>query len=385
VIVLRILLFLLGAAAVFFAIRSAIATFMVPRPLRTYLARVVFIVCRRVLRLAANERHDYAKRDRVMAFYAPVALVTLLVVWVAILIAGFTAMFFALGGVGLVGAFTRSGSSLFTLGFASRGELRDVFLSFVAAGNGLFLLALFITYLPAVYAAFQRRERGVAELEVRAGQPPTGVYLIELAWIVGRLESLRDLWSEWEDWFTDVDESHGSFPPLAFFRSTHPAQSWVTAAGAILDAASLIDSTIATPRTPEPQFMIRSGYLCLRHLADFFLIPVDHDPKPTDPISIERSEFDVAYDHLQRVGVPVRGDRDQCWRDFAGWRVNYDAALIGLARLAMAPPAPWSSDRYEEANFIPRVFSRRRRRSEAVAAGDAARHEDAVRPGAAVD
>jgi hypothetical protein len=43
--------------------------------------------------------------------------------------------------------------------------------------------------------------------------------------------------------------------------------------------------------------------------------------------------------------VPVVGDRDGAWRAFAGWRVNYDAVLIALAGLVMAPYAPWSSDR----------------------------------------
>jgi hypothetical protein len=117
----------------------------------------------------------------------------------------------------------------------------------------------------------------------------------------------------------------------------------VTAAGAILDGASLFDSTVDVPRIPEPQYMIRSGYLCLRHLADYFRIPVDHDPKPDDPISIGRDEFDAAYEQLAGNGVPLRADRDQCWRDFAGWRVNYDAALLGLAKLTMAADAPWSS------------------------------------------
>ena len=121
----------------------------------------------------------------------------------------------------------------------------------------------------------------MSKLEVRAGQPPTGVYLIELAWTVGRLENLRDLWAEWEDWFTDVDESHSSFPSLVFFRSTHPEQSWITAAGAILDGASLYASTVDVPRVPEPDYMIRSGYLCLRHLAEFFFIDVDPTRGPT--------------------------------------------------------------------------------------------------------
>lgn len=360
-VVLRVLVFIAGVAAILFAVRSVIRTFVVPRALRNVLARFVFVAVRRVVRLRASARHDYAKRDRVMAYYAPIALVTLLVVWVAILLAGFTAMFFALGDVGLLEAFTLAGSSLFTLGFAGHDDLPSVLLAFVAAGVGLTFLALFITYLPGGYAAFQRRERGVAKLEVRAGQPPTGVYLIDLAWRVGRLENLRELWIQWEDWFTDVDESHSSFPALAFFRSGHPDQSWVTAAGAILDGASLVDSTVDVARAPEPQFMIRSGYLCLRHLATFFQIPVEDDPEPDDPISITREEFDEAYERLRGAGVPLRADRDRCWRDFAGWRVNYDAALVGLARLTMAPRAPWSSDRYEDAHFVPPVFPRMRR------------------------
>lgn len=355
-IVLRILLFLAGAAVALLVVRSVIGTFLVPRPLRTRLARFVFVAVRRVFRLRAGERHDYARRDRTMAFYAPVALLALLVVWVAILLAAFTAMFHSLGGLSVLEALTFAGSAMFTLGFASRNDAPTVLLDFVAAGTGLVILALFITYLPSVYAAFQRRERGVAKLEVRAGQPPSGVYLIDLAWRVGRLENLRELFAEWEDWFTDVDESHNSFAALAFFRSGHPDQSWVTAAGAILDGASLFDSTVDVERIPEPQYMIRSGYLCLRHLASFFYIPVDEDPMPDDPISITREEFDAAYERLRSVGVPVRKDQDQCWRDFAGWRVNYDAALVELARLTMAPLAPWSSDRYDDVHHVPPAF-----------------------------
>ncbi len=355
-IVLRVLLFAAGAALVVLTIRSMVRTFLVPRALQAALSRAVFVEVRRVFRLRASDRHDYARRDRVMALYAPVALLVLLVVWVTILIAGYSAMFFALGGVSPFEAFTLAGSSMLTLGFAHAPSEGGVVLSFTAAGAGLVLLALFITYLPSLYGGFQRRERGVAKLEVRAGQPPSGVYLIALAWTVGRLENLRALWAEWEDWFTDVDESHSSFPALVFFRSTHPDQSWITAAGAILDGASLFASTVDTPRHPEPEFMIRAGYLCLRHLAEFFKIPVDHDPQPDDPISVSRDEFDEALERLSAAGVPLKPDRDQSWRDFAGWRVNYDAALVALARLSMAPMAPWSSDRYEDVHFVPPAF-----------------------------
>jgi hypothetical protein len=368
VIVLNVVLFALGAALVLVTIRSVVRTFLVPRALQAWVARAVFVFVRQVFRIRVRNDAPYEHRDRVMAFFAPVALLALLITWVLFILVGYTVMFFALSGHSWDEAFTLAGSSLFTLGFAPRGGTPEVALDFTAAGVGLVVLALFVTYLPSLYGGFQRRERGVSKLEVRAGQPPTGVYLIELAWNVGRLENLRELWAEWEDWFVDIDESHSAFPALVFFRSTHADQSWVVAAGAILDGASLFASTVDVTRQPEPEFMIRSGYLCLRHVADFFQIPVDHAPKPDDPISITRQEYDVAYDRLDRAGVPVRPDRDQAWRDFSGWRVNYDGALIGLAKLAMAPPAPWSSDRYEDGNYVPPAFpwlSRLRHRNDA--------------------
>ncbi len=57
------------------------------------------------------------------------------------------------------------------------------------------------------------------------------------------------------------------------------------------------------------------------------------------------SEFDEALDALAVQGLPLKADRDQAWRDFQGWRVNYDRVLIALAGLTMAPPTPWVSDR----------------------------------------
>ena len=354
--------FLAGSVIVVLTVRSAIRTLIVPRALQATLSRVVFVVMRKLFGLRANERHDYRMRDGVMAFYAPISLLTLLLTWLTLILLGYTLMFHAIGAGSLGTAFAVAGSSLLTLGFAVDLGLPELALTFTAAALGLILLALVISYLPSLYASFQRRERGVAELEVRAGQPPTGVYLLELAWTVGRLETLRDLWMEWEHWFTDVDESHSSYPLLVFFRSPHADQSWVTASGAVLDAASMFASIVDVARVPEAEFMIRSGYLCLRHLADFFQIPVDHDPEPDDPISIAREEFDAAYDRLERACIPVNGDRDQAWRDFAGWRVNYDTALIGLAKLSMAPVAPWSSDRYEHADFVLPILPRRPRR-----------------------
>lgn len=362
-IVLRVLAFGAGVILVFLTLRSAIRTFLVPRALQAYLSRAVFVTVRRAFWLRANHRHDYARRDKVMAFYAPVSLLALLIVWLVLVIGGYALIYWGLQRPTWSEAITLSGSSLFTLGFARGDGLASALLAFTEAGVGLFLLALLITYLPSLYAALARREAGVSKLEVRAGRPPTGVYLLQLAWMVGHLESLHGLWASWEDWFTDVDQSHSSFPALVFFRSLHPDESWITAAGAILDGASLYASSIDASREPQAEFMIRAGYLCLRHIADFFWIATPHDPLPTDPILVTRQEYEAACDRLAEAGVPLKADREQAWRDFAGWRVNYDAALIGLARLTMAPPAPWSSDRYPDGHYIPPALPWLSRRS----------------------
>ena len=55
-------------------------------------------------------------------------------------------------------------------------------------------------------------------------------------------------------------------------------------------------------------------------------------------------------------------ERDRAAPDtklFAGWRVNYDAVLVGLAALITAPPAPWVSDR--PLPPMPRMIRRRER------------------------
>jgi hypothetical protein len=175
-----------------------------------------------------------------------------------------------------------------------------------------------------------------------------------------RLEALDQMWDGWEAWFADVEETHTSQPSLVFFRSPTHDRSWIISAGVVLDAASLRASTLDLPRNQQAELCIRAGYLCLRRIADFYGIAHDRDPRPDGPISIERSEFEAAYDELASDGVPVRPDREQCWRDFRGWRVNYDTVLLALAGLVAAPYAPWSSDRSPRYRRPPLTARRRR-------------------------
>ena len=182
-------------------------------------------------------------------------------------------------------------------------------------------------------------------LEVRAGAPPSAVEMIKRMHRIRGLDELGEVWPRWEGWFVNLEQTHTSLIHLVFFRSPHVGQSWVVAAGTILDAAALAASTLDIPHNPHADLCIRAGYLALRNIVDFFGLPHNPHPKPDDPISVSRAEFDTVCQELESAGVPLKADLDQAWRDFAGWRVNYDIALLTLAGLTMAPHASWSGDR----------------------------------------
>lgn len=351
-IALRLLAALVGAAVVVGTVLSAMRTVVVPRAVPVRITDTVFTTTRSAFDLIAR-RYAYEGRDRIMASYAATSLLLLPFVWFVATALGFAAVYWALDPSSAWDALELSGSSLLTLGFAPPESRPASLVAFVQAGLGMAILALLlVTYLPSMYAAFSRREQAVTLLETRAGSPPTGIELLVRYARIHGLDQLDPVWRSWESWFADVQESHTSLPALVFFRSPDPRMSWVTAAGALLDAAALYVSCVDFPRIldhreirhPNAETCIRSGYLSLRAVASSQRIEHDPDPRPDDPISIRHEEFEQALDTMTAAGVPIVADREAAWRAFAGWRVNYDAVLCGLADLVMVPPTPWVSD-----------------------------------------
>ena len=353
--------FPVGLLIVLSTVLSAIETLVVPRAIPLRITRTVFLVMRAVFGLRGKRAKSFKERDRDMALYGPISLFTLAASWLALTGLGYVLMYWALGVRPWRAAFSLSGSSIFTLGFAAPRSLPTTVLAFSEAIFGIGLLAMLISYLPSMYQSFSRREAAVAALDVRAGTPPTAAGMLTRFFLIEGWKRLDDTWRNWEAWFVDVTETHTSLPALVFFRSPHWEHSWVTASGAVLDAASLVASTVDRPRSPDAELCIRSGYIALRRIADFFDIPHPPDPHwPAEPISIDRREYDEVCRQLAAAGVPLKADLEQAWRDFAGWRVNYDRVLLALASLTMAPYAPWSSDR----SILVRRPALRRRRTQ---------------------
>ena len=353
----RIAAVVAGAVVVLWTLSSAIRTVVLPRASSSVLTRLHFRSVRVVFDLLASPKRPFAKRDAVMALYAPISLVMLPGLWVLLILGGFTAIFWGTGIDPFAEAFATSGSSLLTLGFDRPAGVGHQMLTFLEAGLGLGIVSLMISYLPTIYGAFSRREALVGMLEVRAGLPPSPSELLRRYQLIGWLGNLdADVFEPWEEWFVNVEESHTTQPSLVFFRSPHPERNWLTAAGCVLDTAAIVASTLDIPRSAQRDVLIRTGFFTLRRIADFYGIPFDPAPAPTDPISISQREFDLLCVELRAGGLPMKADLQQAWLDYAGWRVNYDAVLVALCALVMAPPARWSSDRMPDRRHKPPWF-----------------------------
>jgi hypothetical protein len=361
-ILVRLLIFTAGLVTVILTLSSALSTFVLPRAARSQLNRMVFGLLRYFFDFLLHFAKSYHRRDSVMAYYAPLGLLLLVPTWYVLILLGYTAMYWSLGVGAFVTSLRLSGSSLFTLGFESNSGLLVSLFEFSEAMFGLFLVALLIAYLPTMYAAFSRREQVVNMLEVRAGSPPSALEMLLRFHRNQGLAKLADYWTVWESWFADIEESHTTLPALVFFRSPRAENSWVTAAGAVLDAASITLSSIDIPYEISAALSIRAGFLAFRRIADYYDLPNPQSPKHPDmPICVERAEYEAVLDQLAAAGLPLKTDREQMWRDFAGWRVNYDRALILLCGLVMAPQAPWSSDRAGKFDPPPVLLSKKRR------------------------
>jgi hypothetical protein len=291
------------------------------------------------------------RRDRILATQAAAVLVAQLVAWLGIFLAGYTLVLWPAQGRSITGALTDAGSSIFTLGFAEPGGTTPAVVVFVAAATGMVVVALQIGYLPTLYAAFNRRETDVALLASRAGVPSFGPELLARTYYalgsgVSTLNTLPELYRQWERWAADVSESHTTYLPLVRFRSPQPYSSWVISLLAMLDSAALVLSLSPeqAPTVPARLFL-RSGFTCLTRVARAMGMVIADEADPEGGIILTYEEFLDAIPRMRQVEFPITRDPADAWPDFVGWRVNYEKAAYWIAEAVDAVPAPWSGPR----------------------------------------
>ena len=354
----RIVAAVIGGLLVLTCVSSVTGTLIVSRSVRSRLTRWVDRSVDWAYRAALARAADFRRRDQILATQAAAILLAQLATWLLVAYVGFALLLWPFATRGVVSAFTDAGSSMFTLGFAVPAGAVPAVIVFLAAAVGLVILTLQIAYLPTLYGAFNRRETEVALLNARAGFPSWGPELLArthyaLGSGVSTLDTMPELYTQWERWAADVTESHTTYLPLVRFRSPTPLSSWVTALLAVLDSAALFLtlSPKAAPVVPA-RLCLRSGFICFSRIARAMGFDIPDEADPDAGIALTYDEFLEAVARMREVGFPVERTPEEAWPDFVGWRVNYERAAYAVAAAIYAVPAKWSGPRGHEATSM---------------------------------
>ncbi len=343
--VLRAVSLIGGAVITTGTFGSVVRTVIIPRAVPSRISSVLEAVTQWVATRIANMRAAYPDRDRRLAYAAPAFLVVRLAAWIGLLVVGFALLLWPLMSGSLGDALRLSASSIFPLGIATARSAAQTAVVFLETASGIAVVALQISYLPTLYAAFNKRETLVTLLASRSGSPPWAPEILARHALIDNLDSLGPLYAAWEEWAADLTESHTSYTPLLYFRSPDPLRSWILALLAVMDAAALqLSLTPLTAPAPARPFL-RMGIVCLGALSRAAGLPVAEDPSPDDPIQLTLSEFQDGVARMAKAGWEMDRGAEEAWVHFRGWRVNYERMAYALARRVDAPPGPWSGTR----------------------------------------
>ena len=346
-----------GALLVATAAASIIGTLIVPRPIGSWLTRLVDRIVNAAFRVGTGPIADYRRRDRVLAAQAAAILLGQLVAWLGLFFVGYALLLWPFT-TDLTTAFTTAGPALWEIGSSTVHGAAERVIQDVASLSGIITVTLQIAYLPTLYSAFNRRENEIALLNARAGVPSWGPELLARThYALGSggstIHTLPDLYAQWERWAADVAESHTTYLPLTRFRSPKPLSSWVTALLAVLDSAALyLALSPQTAPVVPARLCLRSGFLCFSEVATAMNISLPATPDPPAGISLPYAEFLEAIVRLREVDFPIERDPAQAWPDFVGWRANYEQAAYAIAAAIDAPRALWSGPRRRRTEAI---------------------------------
>jgi hypothetical protein len=338
---------LLGTALVLSSLVDLFVSVVVPRSVgwRFRASAVLSRYGWRVWRHGAMQIGDQERREDTLAVFAPTLLVALLGYWVLSQVVGYGLLFWALrAGLRpephLGGAIYFAGASLLTIGYGDIVPLHwyTRALALFAAGGGLATFAITTTFLFQTFGAFQRREAFVVTISERTGAPPSGLEFVTRHIKLGMMDDIGTILRESQRWIAEVMETHLAYPVLTYFRSSHDDESWVGTLGTILDASTLLITTLDLDHRGQAEMTLRIGTHLARDFTGFFHLP------DGDSAGVEYDEFVTAYRALRELGAPLRPLED-AWPAFSQKRATYAVPLDRMARWWRIPPARWIGDR----------------------------------------
>lgn len=238
------------------------------------LRRAWSIVATPTLRLMVRTSHVVARRlppdvaDRFLGFLGPAYIVVLLATFLGLYTVAFALLLAPELEMAWSTAFRESGSSVFTLGFQATDSPVTSSIDIVAGATGMIVIALFIAYLPTLYAAIKDRERFVKVIQGRcSGEAATGAALLACHFERGMQSLLGELYLDAERWAAGIADTHTKYPVLVHFRAPRARIDWLTTMIAVSDAAALHRALLGDHAPPEATAVCEALGMCFEDLA----------------------------------------------------------------------------------------------------------------------
>jgi hypothetical protein len=327
---------------------DAFETVVLPRRVarRVRLARLVLANLWTYWTAITRRIRRRGRRETYLSYFGPLSVIVLLVTWASGLVLGFAGLQWASGshltgpeGPARFGTDVyMSGTTFFTLGLGDvvpRSAAARA-LVVVEAGLGFGFLAMVIAYLPVLYQAFSRREARISILDEWAGSPPAAGELIRRLGPDGHSSLLGPFLQDWEQWSAELLETHISYPALAFFRSQHDNESWVSALTTILDACALVIAIVED----APARAARLTFAMARHAVVDLSFVLNTPPHAPEADRLPPADLRRLLALLRDSKVAVRDDQASLGQ-LADLRVMYEPYVNALSRRLLMDLPAW--------------------------------------------
>lgn len=335
------LLIALGALLIVVILQDAFETVVLPRRVQrpVSLSRYFLFLSWLPGKALAYRFKNPSRREAFLAYFGPLELIGLLIIWVIGCIIGYGLIYRGLRlSPGFGDDLFFSGSTFTTVGIAtlpvSTGWLRLI--AVAESGSGLAFVALIVAYLPSLQQSFSRREYQLAMLDEWAGSPPAAGELLRR--LGGSSEAtVVSFFEQWERWAAEVLESHLSYSVLAYFRSQHDNQSWVAGLATILDSSAVICAAGAPDVIAWPAFR---AFAMARHAAVDICQVLGAKPRPPRPGHWREDGMEQALSAGETWVSVSRVDFEEGMRQQRELYEPYLAALSEHLLMALAPFSP---------------------------------------------
>jgi hypothetical protein len=354
---MRIVVGVLGGALVIAMMIEVFFAFLLPRRVKRdpRIVRSVFDYTWRPWRRLARLLPPRAA-DTMLGIYGPIGLVINLILWIFLMMLGFACLQWA-GGSQLAGthkvdfgndlyfsAATMAASA--PAGLAAHTSFARI-IQVINAGSGLAVVAIVIGYLPALYQAFSSREATVSQLDARAGSPPSAGRLVIRSARNGGWPALAEYLGGWETWAAELMETHLAYPVLAYFRSQHVNQNWLSAMCTILDACTLTIACAPVGTIDQARFTFAIARHAVVDLSYSFRV----DPLPPAADRLPASALEELLAQLRENGIEPAAELSTIAERVAQLRGMYEPYANALAeRLELSLP-PWLAPELPTANW----------------------------------